>query len=243
MIVSVLLAISCMWLMLSQRDQENQKTCVDPASRPSKFPSESCVVPRKNETFLRTYNCEFIRPPRPDRFQRAMVSKVTVYSIIFFRYILTFECVKKQIYRPSFVWSHFVHYSTVTADVARLYQDYGPNEPYVAKANHPAFQKSSPEVFLNELTQGVLLHSKSVLPHETMYRSSICRVNSTLQCPVGFECPVHVQFSDELHTKNVFTNDEGKFCNCWTNPRVEQVFAPKLERALKDHERKVAAKR
>ena len=35
----------------------------------------SCLVPRRNETFLKTYNCEYIKTPKPERFQRAMVSK------------------------------------------------------------------------------------------------------------------------------------------------------------------------
>lgn len=34
----------------------------------------SCLVRRKNETFLKTYNCEYIKSPKPERFQRAMVS-------------------------------------------------------------------------------------------------------------------------------------------------------------------------
>lgn len=204
-----------------RREQEDQSTCIDPSKRKNKrFEAEPCVVPRKNETFLRTYNCEYIRPPRPDRFQRAM----------------------KQIYRPSHVWNHFVHYATVTQDVARLYKDHGPNETYVASVRGKAWERSSPEVFLNELTQGTLLHAKTVLPHETMYRSGICRLNSTLPCNVGYECPAHVEFSDELHTKNVFQDDEGHYCNCWANPRVEQVFAPRLQAALEEHERTKAGR-
>lgn len=145
----------------------------------------------------------------------------------------------KQIYRPSHVFSHFVHYSTVTADVAKLYKDYLPNETYVASVHGASWERSSPEVFLNELTQGTLLHAKAVLPHETMYRSSICRLNSTNSCPVGYECPAHVEFSDELHQKNIFQNVKGEYCNCWANPRVEQVFAPKLKAALEKHEMKL----
>jgi len=63
--------------------------------------TDPCLVPRRNETFLRVYNCDYIKPPRPERFERAM----------------------KQIYRPAFVPSHFVHYSTVTSDMARYFKD------------------------------------------------------------------------------------------------------------------------
>ncbi|KAL7549697.1 hypothetical protein ACHAWF_012964 [Thalassiosira exigua] len=51
-----------------------------------------CLAKSDNRTYLETYNCEYIRSPKPDRFERAM----------------------KQFYRPDFVLSHFVHYSTVT---------------------------------------------------------------------------------------------------------------------------------
>lgn len=35
----------------------------------------SCLSRKKNETFLKTYNCDYIKSPKPDRFQRAMVSQ------------------------------------------------------------------------------------------------------------------------------------------------------------------------
>jgi hypothetical protein len=128
-----------------------------------------------------------------------------------------------------------VHYSTVTADVARLASDFGPNETYIYNVHSPAWEKASPEVFLDEVTQGTLVHTKTVLPHETMYRGSLCQLNSTLACALGFECPAHVEFSDQDHQKNIFQNDEGEYCNCWINPRVEHVFAPKLKAALEEH--------
>jgi hypothetical protein len=155
--------------------------------------------------------------------------------------ILLHVYAQKQIYRPSHVWNHFVHYSTVTADIAHLYKDYTPDDTYVATVHSKEWQRSSPEIFLDELTQGILVHAKTVLPHETMYRSSICRLNSTLPCSLGFECPAHVEFSDRLHTKNLFQDDDGKYCNCWTNPKIEEVLAPKLKIALEEHRRKVAA--
>ena len=62
---------------------------------------EPCLVARSNETFLRVYNCDFIKLPRPERFSRAM----------------------KQIYRPDFVFQHFVHYSCVTRPIATYYKD------------------------------------------------------------------------------------------------------------------------
>jgi Glycosyltransferase family 92 len=88
--------------LLEPMDEPRLREACPPSTKPGALPEEPCVVPRRNETFLRVYNCNYIRPPIPDRFARAM----------------------KQIYRPSFVYSHFVHYSTVTAPMARYYKDW-----------------------------------------------------------------------------------------------------------------------
>jgi hypothetical protein len=109
----------------------------------------------KNKTFLQVYNCEFIRPPKPERFARAM----------------------KQIYRPSFVLSHFVHYSTVTEPMAVPYSELKNRtkgrEPlmYIHKSG---WEKTQPEKFMDELTEGALVHARSVLPHDTRRRSAEC---------------------------------------------------------------------
>jgi hypothetical protein len=75
-----------------------QEALVRPKSA-ERLPTEACIVHAVTR-LLRVYNCDYIRPPRPERFARAM----------------------KQIYRPAFVLSHFVHYSTITANIAR-YKD------------------------------------------------------------------------------------------------------------------------
>jgi hypothetical protein len=61
----------------------------------------TCLVPRHNTTYLSLYNCDTVKPPRPRKYFRNM----------------------KQIYRPDFVLSHFVHYSTVTRPMAEYYRD------------------------------------------------------------------------------------------------------------------------
>lgn len=33
-----------------------------------------CLVKRDDKTYLETYNCEYIKTPKPERFARAMVS-------------------------------------------------------------------------------------------------------------------------------------------------------------------------
>ncbi len=54
----------------------NDKTCPskEEVADKSKPGVDSCLVRKKNETFLKTYNCEYIKSPKPERFQRAMVS-------------------------------------------------------------------------------------------------------------------------------------------------------------------------
>jgi hypothetical protein len=52
----------------------DQSQCKPESNRKNRSPLDPCLVPRRNETFLRVYNCDYIRPPRPDRFQRASKS-------------------------------------------------------------------------------------------------------------------------------------------------------------------------
>ena len=148
----------------------------------------TCLVPRRNESFLRVYNCDYIRPPRPDRFSRAM----------------------KQLYQPEFVLSHFVHYSTITSHMARYYTD--TNDATYSRRLQPDDWK---DVFLDELTEGQLIHTKSVLAHETQSRSKNCKLEAKGTCMIGHACPESTDFVDALHTKNVFRDDKGEFCNCW----------------------------
>ena len=61
----------------------------------------SCLVPRFNETFLSIFNCDSVKQPRPKGYFTNM----------------------KQIYRPDFVLSHFVHYSLITRGIAEYYED------------------------------------------------------------------------------------------------------------------------
>jgi hypothetical protein len=173
----------------------------------TRLPTEACIVPRRNETFLRVYNCDYIRPPRPERFARAM----------------------KQIYRPAFVLSHFVHYSTITANIARYYRDSPDPSKFIRRVQTSDWG----DAFLDELTQGVLVHTKSVLPHETMTRNATCQLESKHVCAVGYACPDSLPFDDKLHQKNVFRDENGSFCNCWVNTHVEDFLVPRLEAALK----------
>jgi hypothetical protein len=182
---------------------DDPTACKSASRRKKRLPEEPCVTPRRNETFLRVYNCDYIKPPRPDRFQRAM----------------------KQIYRPAFVLSHFVHYSTVTTSMASYYHE-------TRRHTKAITDNDWHDVFLDELTEGTLIHAKSVLPHETMTRTPSCKNASKYSCAVGHVCPDSVEFDDGIHQKNLFHDENGKYCNCWINQHVEKYWVPKLVEAL-----------
>ena len=184
-------------------------------SRKSSFPKELCVQPPESQTYLRVYNCEYIRPPKPERFQRAM----------------------KQIYRPEFVLSHYVHYATITKPMTEYYGErlrHNNSNTSEIQYSRALQQWEWGDVFLDDLKEGVLVHTKSVLPHETMYRSSECKHASKFVCPVGLECPDSTVFVDKLHTKNLFQDEDGHYCNCWINHHLEDMLIPRLEAELKD---------
>jgi hypothetical protein len=163
-----------------------------------------CLTKNESLTYLETYNCEYIKSPKPERFARAM----------------------KQLYRPDFVLSHFIHYSTVTADMAREKQ-YTQGEFIKDRTTNPDVER-----FMDELNEGVLIHAKTTVPAETFTRDKMCKLNGPSVCLVGIPCPDDLPFNDALHTKNVFKDEHGRYCNCWMNRKVESYWLPKLKEAL-----------
>jgi hypothetical protein len=139
----------------------------------------------------------------------------------------------KQIYRPSHVYSHFVHYSTVTADIAETYEEFVTHsdpDSYVLGIYKSTSNEN--ELFLDELNQGSLVHARSVLPHETKRRSAECHYKSKWSCNLGYLCEDEVPFSDEKHKDNIFQNADGRYCNCWRNPVIDNFLVPLLSARL-----------
>jgi hypothetical protein len=136
----------------------------------------------------------------------------------------------KQIYRPAYVLSHFVHYSAVTVDMAKYYKDYTNNSetPFMENVVHDGNR----EHVLDEMTEGVMIHAKTVLPHETSARGKTCYTNSSKVCAMGYACPSTTPFDDLTHTKNVFKDINGNFCNCWIDENIENYWIPLLEKSL-----------
>ncbi len=166
----------------------------------------SCLVRSQKYTFLQTYNCEYIKSPKPDRFQRAM----------------------KQLYMPEYVLSHFVHYSTVTVDLARTKDQTEPGKyKTYARTSDPRTER-----FIHEINEGVLVHAKSIMPEEAVPRNARCKFKVHPGCLVGIPCSDDLPFDDKTH-QDGFIDKDGRFCNCWKNQKLEKLWIPLLEDSLK----------
>jgi hypothetical protein len=89
--------------------------------------------------------------------------------------------------------------------------------------------------YLNELTQGALIHARSIMPYETMSRDKTCQRDSKDSCPIGVVCPASTPYDDKLLDRNRFADpNTGEYCNCWINDYVENELIPRLEQALKE---------
>jgi hypothetical protein len=171
----------------------------------------SCLVRSEEHTFLETYNCEYIKSPKPDRFQRAM----------------------KQIYRPDYVLSHFVHYSTVTTDLAQTKDQAEPGKfVKYSRTSNP-----NTERFIDEINEGILVHAKSIVPEEAVLRDARCKYKLHPGCNVGIPCPDDLAFDDKMH-QDGFLDKAGGFCNCWMNRKVDKVWIPLLEKSLEQLRKK-----
>lgn len=128
--------------------------------------------------------------------------------------------------------SHPMHYaktilSCIQTDLA--------TEKQYTKGNFVQVATTNPktERFVDdELNEGVLIHAKTTVPAETFSRETMCKTNAPSHCLVGIPCPDDLPFSDALHTKNVFHNKKGEFCNCWMNRKVEEYWLPRLRDSL-----------
>ncbi|KAL7445960.1 hypothetical protein ACHAXH_009608 [Discostella pseudostelligera] len=186
--------------LLTPTYDEGAKECTRDMAREH----NQCLTKRDDKTYLETYNCEYIKTPKPERFARAM----------------------KQLYRPDYVISHFVHYSTVTTDLATEKQH------TKGKFHQQITANNKIERFVDESNEGILIHAKTTVPAETFSREELCALNSPNPCLVGIPCPDDLPFNDELHQKNVFHDEKGEYCNCWMNRKVERYWVPKLMDAM-----------
>lgn len=163
-----------------------------------------CRAKKEEVTYLETYNCEFTPLPKPDWADRA----------------------KKQIYRPEYVLSHYVHYSTITKGILETYSmqkdkkwDYWYREP------------NTSERFSDELNEAVMIHSKTTVPGNTKGFQKTCKNGKKMKwnekCRLGFEIP------NNNYEENA-TTSEGYVLNCYKNQKVSDYFVPMLKRKLRE---------
>ena len=172
----------------------------------------SCLIRDQKYTFLQTYNCEYIKSPKPERFQRAMT----------------------QMYRPDYVLSHFVHYSTVTADLACTREE-------TKDGKYDTYKRTSDpktERFVDEINEGVMIHAKTMVPEEAVPRNARCKLGLHPGCNVAIPCPDDLPFDDKTH-QGGFQDRNGNYCNCWMNRKVSEVWLPKLESRLEQQWRRL----
>jgi hypothetical protein len=157
-----------------------------------------CLIKRSNATFFESF-CDPVPFPKPEWTGRA----------------------KKQLYRPSFVWNHFVHYAAVTRLISEK-----PNKPRVV--GYPYERR------VIELTEAFMLHTKTKAPRRTKFWKSQCDKGDT--CPIGFAWP-HYQ-EDNVTSSSEETNKDGYRYNCWESRKIHQVLAVRLREALEPLEKK-----
>lgn len=191
-------------LMKELASEDAKKICEATQRRFRQKANDPCVEPRSNETFLRVHNCDSYPPPRPNLFVKS----------------------QKQIVRPQVVLQHFVHNTTVTRELATYYQDLHPGSKYMREL-------LIPQTYVDEVTEGFLLHAKTVPPPETMMRSFHCKSGSNSPCPMGYVCPATTPVNQTLQRTNSLIDNQGKFCNCWVDSHVENKVVPLLEALLR----------
>jgi len=175
-----------------------------------------CRAKVANATFLETYNCEFDPLPKPDWSDRA----------------------KKQIYRPDYVLSHFVHYSTVTRGILETYLDKVNNTKNRQNRITWDYWYREPvrsERFTDELKEAVMIHAKTTVPGNTKGFTNICKFiehrSFNQKCRLGFEIPNNILIENA-------TTPEGFLLNCYKNPKVTDYYVPLLKKKLNERLRR-----
>ena len=164
-------------------------------------------IPMKH-TMLQAYNCD--RQPPGEKAQKMPA--------------------EKQIYKPSYVTQHFIHYSTATVLSEKNKTEYTKEGFRWGRAFPDPRQR-----FANELTEGLMIHTKAVATQDTKGWKTNCRiVNGEVGkglCRMGIPWP-----KDSEETKSNATKD-GWLYNCWVNEKVDNFFVPRLEEQLAENQR------
>ena len=133
---------------------------------------------------------------------------------------------KKQLYRPDYVQSHFVHYSTVTNGILETNLD---KKKKGRKWKYWYSESKQSERFTDELEEAVMIHSKTTVPGNTKNYDRLCKFGFEgkwhEKCRVGYPIPGNIKVENG-------TNPEGYELNCYTNEKVNNKYAPELREAM-----------
>eukprot|EP00934_Nitzschia_sp_Nitz4_P008177 Nitzschia sp. Nitz4//scaffold88_size82704//57521//60269//NITZ4_005301-RA/size82704-augustus-gene-0.84-mRNA-1//-1//CDS//3329559521//8167//frame0 len=157
-----------------------------------------------NYTILQSYNCDRQKPGQKTKQVPA----------------------EKQIYRPDYVYHHFVHYSTVTGLSILNQQD-------TKKLGHRWKQGGFPDPlsrFGDEVDEGIMLHTKAMATQDTVFWETACAASYDGEEP----CRLGTPFPDDMTGVNISLGDKGWKFNCYVNHKVEDYFVPLLEERMRD---------
>ena len=171
--------------------------------------SPKCLQKSAVTLNLELYNCDVEKLPKPDWAQRA----------------------KKQIYRPSYVLSHYVHYSTITKGLVEPCADM---EGRGQKCKHRWKERSPTERFSDERNEVVMIHSKTLVPRDSVDWRTRCKPDFVeshkVKCRVGWPVP---NYDANAHGE---ANEDGMKYNCYSYQKVSEVWVPRLREAMKKRE-------
>lgn len=166
-----------------------------------------------NYTMLQAYNCDRQKPGEKVQQMPA----------------------EKQIYRPDYVMHHFIHYSTVTKTSNRNLEDI--EQSGLKYKNWTAFPDQL-QRFGNEVSEGLMLHTKAVATQDTIHWEETCKASykGYGTCRLGNPYPEDMSMVDESK------GDDGWKYNCYVHKKVDHYFVPHLEEQLKGHIPELAAR-
>lgn len=129
-----------------------------------------------------------------------------------------------------YVTQHFVHYSAATVLSALNRSEFEKQTPW----RHRGFPDKR-QRFANEVTEGLMIHSKAVATQDTARWETVCHIDYLADkrhrglCRLGIPWPVDPGLIKANATA------EGWAYNCYVNQKVEEYFVPQLKAALKDN--------
>ena len=161
---------------------------------------------RNDTTFLEAYNCDRQLPGQKKRVMPA----------------------EKQIYRADYVTQHFIHYSTVTQTTNLRKNEFN------RKFGNQRLFPDPLSRFVDEVNEGLMVHSKAVARQDTVGWEINCHANYTKQsfdlCRLGIPWPDNQNENDNSSPQN----SDGWLYNCYVNKRIDSFWGPSLKAKLKE---------